>query len=98
MAELINVLTASVDVPEEDLAGGVAQRYPSPGAVGRNLQISRSTERPSNASVAVEYRNYWFYIDDSDLESKTTFGILQILLSMAKDSSPSKGPLISIGN
>jgi len=97
--ELIDVLTASVDVPEEDLAAGVALRYPSPGAVGRNLQISRSTERPSNASVAVEYRNYWFYIDDRSMETKRMFKMVGALWTSSMNEGANghaRAPLLTV--
>ena len=34
-------------------------------------------KRPPCASVAVSYRGYWFYIDDTDQASKSTFNLLR---------------------
>ena len=42
-------------------------------------------------------RGYWFYIDDRDLISKRTFGVLQILLSLTDADDTARGPVISIG-
>jgi len=35
--------------------------------------------RPDDAYIDVKYRGYWFYIADSDLDSKSAFLLLQIL-------------------
>ena len=32
--------------------------------------------KPANAAVAVQFKGYWFYIDDSDLNSQSTFILL----------------------
>ncbi len=37
---------------------------------------SKATVRPANAYVACRYRGKWFYIDDCDTESKSTFLLL----------------------
>ena len=31
---------------------------------------------PDNAAVAIQYKDYWFYIADHDLETKSTFTLL----------------------
>jgi hypothetical protein len=38
---------------------------------------------PENAFAAVEHRGYWFYIDDRDLESKRTLGLLNSLVRLS---------------
>ena len=38
--------------------------------------------RPDRAFVSVHYRGHWFYIDDADLDSKTTFDLLPHLVSL----------------
>jgi hypothetical protein len=43
---------------------------------GDFFKIRSHNSPPPNAFVRVRYRGAWFYIDDSDLESKTTFGLL----------------------
>jgi len=61
------------------------------------LQVHSSLEKPEMAFVAIQNRGYWFYIDDRDLISKRTFGVLQILLSLTDSGDSAKGPVVSIG-
>jgi len=56
------------------------------------LAIKSSPERPENAAVAVNYRNSWFYIDDSDLDSKSTFSLLGQIYQLQAGSAKRAGP------
>ncbi len=49
---------------------------------GGLLSVHACKTRPESASVAVNYRGYWFYIDDRDLESKSTFSLLRQLFEL----------------
>ena len=49
---------------------GGAGRFPS------SLRIHSSKKRPCHAAVAVHYRGYWFFIDESDRESRVVFEFL----------------------
>ena len=43
---------------------------------GDLMRIFSCDHRPKNAAVAVKYKGYWFYIDDRDLNSQSTFTLL----------------------
>jgi hypothetical protein len=77
--DLMQILSAAVEVPEEDLHNGVATSYPPLGQTGKGLRIRRSTSRPEHATVAVEYRDGWFYIDETDQETKQYFKLMAAL-------------------
>ncbi len=62
---------------------------------GKLLKIHTAGEDPVNAFVKVHYRGHWFYIGDSDLNSKTSFGLLKYLFSL--QSEPGKAaPLLTL--
>jgi hypothetical protein len=50
---------------------------------GDMMDIRVSSEPVDNAFLAVEHRGYWFYIDDKDLESKRTLGLLTSLMRLS---------------
>lgn len=80
---LLYYLSQSVEVSKEDAGKGklTTTRY----ADGRpfnwddlfsNLfQIKSSPDKPSDAFVSIKYRGQWFYIDDTDIESKRTYSL-----------------------
>ena len=65
-------------------------------AVGELLDIKSQDAPPANAAVAVEYRDSWFYIDDSDLESKYTFMLLRQLSALQAGSIERAGPVLTL--
>ena len=87
-------LSQAVEVPEPDLEEGrVVVTKTDTGRVfnwteitGGLLRIHNSLNRPEDANLLIFYRNYWFYINDSDLISKSTFSLLaQIYALQAGD-------------
>lgn len=89
--DLLEILTAAIEVPEEDERNGVATRYPPPGLAGRELRVHRSKARPEHAAVAVRYRDSWFYIDETDQNTKRFFRLMSALWSVTIAESTAKG-------
>ena len=77
-------LSEAVEVPEKDIVEGrVTVTKTDDGEVfdwaeitGELLHIHNSQNQPADVSLLIFYRNYWFYINDSDLKSKSTFSLL----------------------
>ncbi len=58
--------------------------------------IKTSSKYPVDAAVAVRYRGKWFYIDDRDLETKSTFMLLSQLFALEAGKSKSIMPMLTI--
>ena len=77
-------LSEAVEIPEQDIVEGrVTVTKTDDGEVfdwaeitGELLRIHNSKNLPADVSLLIFYRDYWFYIDDSDLISKSTFSLL----------------------
>jgi hypothetical protein len=78
---LVEMFSAAVEVPDEDLDR--AQDYPPLGRLAGEVRIRYSSGKPDAHSLAVRYRNGWFYIDDHDLASKRYFRLLAALWNVA---------------
>jgi hypothetical protein len=89
--DLMQILSAAVEVSEEDLRRGIAASYPPVGLAGKQLRISRSKSKPENAIVAVKHRNNWFYIDETDQFTKQFFRLMATLWSVSIAESATKG-------
>ncbi|MDR3144080.1 MAG: hypothetical protein LBT64_01095 [Puniceicoccales bacterium] len=84
-------LSHAVDVPEEHVQKGLVQTtICADGSVfdwannasGTLLKVHCASERPAGAFVATRYRGHWFYIDDDDLHSKSTFMFISTLFNL----------------
>lgn len=56
--------------------------------------VRHASQRPRDAFVAVRHRDTWFYIDDRDTRSKTTFTILLYLFSVQAIGAEKGGDIL----
>ena len=97
-------LSHAVEAPEEDQARGkvTLTRHLSgkpfnwTDVTGDILQVRSQSNRPSEAAMAIYYRDSWFYIDDSDLQSKSTFSLLSQIFSLQSGDAKDMGPLLTL--
>lgn len=97
-------LCHAVEVPEDHVEEGlVTQTVGADGAAfdwneltGDLLTIRTSSREPSDAFVSVPYRGAWFYIADSDLNSKSTFALLSYLFALQAGDRKSVTPALTL--
>jgi hypothetical protein len=91
-------LALQVGVPQEHIdEGRTMPTFVDEGLGGSLFTVHSSLDKPEMPYVAIRDRGYWFYIDDRDLVSKRTFGVLQILFSLTDVGESARGPVVSIG-
>lgn len=101
---VMTFLAQQVEVPPEHLKQGVAHQ-----TLGRDgkpfdwnqiaqgmFRVRSSSEKPEHAFLEVHYRDYWFYIDDTDIESKSTYTLLAQLFSLQSASGSMQAPVLTI--
>jgi len=57
---------------------------------------TKNNEPPPEAHVSVQYKNYWFYIDDTDQDTKSTFSLLMELARLELAGKPGPGPQLTL--
>lgn len=60
------------------------------------FQVHCSRTRPSGAAVAVRYRGQWFYIDDADQTSKSTFLLLKQIFALQAGEVEDINPVLTL--
>lgn len=98
--DTIAFLATGVEVPAPHINRGWAmQDWPVPGIKSSGLQglfqIHSSDSRPES-SLAVKYRDHWFYIEDGDMESRLTFQILAEIVRLALSPSEGQTPVLTL--
>ena len=63
---------------------------------GSMFKVMTGKEQPGDAYIATRYRGHWFYIKDTDLESKTTFTLLRQLFDLQAGQRQSSGPTLTL--
>jgi hypothetical protein len=96
--DLIQILRAAIEVPQEHMAEGLTVNYPAPGLAGKDIHVHASKDEPKRAAVAVNYRGYWFYIDDADLSTKLFYRMVRTLwsVSIAASADMRAAPVLTI--
>lgn len=101
MLQIMLEFAAIVQVPEADVAQGKA----GPGLVdtqgagalnGPPLRVLVTDTPPQDAYVAAQYDRRWFWIADTDIQSKYTFGIIMLLFSIADTGVTGSTPVVTI--
>jgi hypothetical protein len=99
--EVMVELSSFIAVPEAHVADrrvgptGEPELGPS-GPVRPLIQISSSREQPTNAFVAVPYRDHWFWIDDRDMLSKRLFSFLFFIFTLVETGGKETPTVIAI--
>ncbi len=106
-AQVYFFLANGVEVPADHIAAGMVR--PAVGADGRpfdgravtaglfEVHASKGHKPPATAFVAVKYRDYWYYIDDRDQATKTTFAlVLQLAKLDFGLQEPTGGPFLTL--
>ncbi len=89
--DLMEMLSAAVDIPGEDIETGAAINYPPASPLGRQLHILRSRTEPEDAYIAVKHHDWWFYIDKTDQPTKRFFHLVTVLWSVTIAESTTQG-------
>lgn len=100
MLEILLDFSNCVDVPPEHIAQGRAFAGYPPGQsdAPRRLATIHSGERaPEDAYAAVRYRNTWYWVDDTDMNSKRAFAFMMVFFSLAETGTSAPAPVLTIG-
>ena len=92
----IYYLSQSVDVPADDVASGAAENNNADAVPEKLFHVRASSTEPRDAAVKIYYRDTWFYIADTDADSKTTFSLVSMLVTLQAGDTTKITPLISL--
>jgi len=100
MLQIMTAFASHLDVPEAHLKDHSAwlSVENGPTAEGRQKapRIHSGKDKPAGAFAAVRYRDYWFWVDNGDLQTKRALTVVMFFFTLADTGSPEKLPLITI--
>lgn len=91
ISSVLFYLSQNIDIPQEHRSAGLVTETTTADGhrfdwgetpAGTMFRVRSSRERPAKAFLAVPYRGAWFYIADDDLQSKSSFLLLQQLFRL----------------
>ena len=101
MLEIMQVASKEVQVPQADIDRGVAtaNRTDNLGSATDEPEwfvVKSSDSEPKDSSLSIEYRGHWFYIEDTDLQSRETFAMLTALFAVVGGTVPGAHPVLTL--
>jgi hypothetical protein len=101
MIEIMQELSADIEVPANDVADGRtfasatlpadASPYDQP-----RVRIESGSTPPDDAFTAVHYRGSWYWISDHDMSSKRSLTFLLLFFSLAETGAVPEAPVLTI--
>jgi hypothetical protein len=104
--ETMYYLSQGISIPPDHIEQGLVtitldangEPFDWTRVTGDLLRVHSSKTCPKRAAVAVLYRGFWFYVDDRDLNSKSTFRLLLGLYSLQVQAAGGQAvPVLTLG-
>ena len=97
-------LSTSVETPAPDVEAGLVtvtkddqgRPFDWSRVTAKVMTVHSQREPPHGAYLAVQHRDWWFYIADDDQSSKATFSLLNILFSLQSAGGKGRSPLLTL--
>jgi len=96
MMEIMQVASKKVQIPAEHASRGMAFVDSNQGAERDAGLIIKSSKGEPDHSLRIRYRDYWFYIEDGDLESREQFALMNALFAVVGGTVPGATPVMTI--
>jgi hypothetical protein len=100
MLQIMQAFASHVDVPaahlKEHSAWPSLENALATDTAQGGVRIHSSKEKPSGAFAAVPYHDYWFWVDDGDLQSKRALTVVMFFFTLSDTGTNEKLPLITI--
>lgn len=98
IAEVMTVLASMIDAPQAHVGAG--RTFPDADASAfaplPPFVIRHADARPDTPFAQTKNRGHWFFIDDADYTTKTTFSILSLLVATAELGGQASGAVLTI--
>ncbi len=92
-------LSGSIKVPMQHItetraAPAKVATYAGGRTIAPLLVIHAGASKPDDAAVAVPYHDHWYWINDRDITSKSTFSFLMFIINLANSGEEDESPSI----
>jgi hypothetical protein len=95
-------LAKGIEVPPEQVAAGIVEDFGLPTNATDSprapipFRMRSSKKRPDNPFAAVRYQGYWFYIENTDSESKRALAVIMTLFRLQAPTPAGAAPVLTL--
>lgn len=99
MLQILGAFATYIEVPEahvKDRSAVPALEGSAPEDRQDRVRIHSGTEEPANSYAAVRYRDHWFWVDNSDWQTKRALTAVMYFFTLADTGAGENLPLVTI--
>jgi hypothetical protein len=100
MLQIMQAFASRVDIPDEHLkehsAWASVSNSDGTTTAQQGPRIHSGKEKPAGAFAAVHYHDYWFWVDNGDLQTKRALTVVMFFFTLSDSGSNEQLPLITI--
>ena len=96
MLQILLALAGTVDVPQQHISEQRASAVPRADSEQMPFMVKSGEHRPQDAYVTVFYRDRWFWIEDTDYQSKRAFSFIMFLFTLSEEGDDRRPPVLTI--
>ena len=93
--QMMSAMAGFVDVPAE-VAAHAAPGYDVVQSVNRPFHVHSGPDRPKESFAEVKYMDHWYWIENSDMESKRVFTLMLFITTLTNQASDDNAPVLTI--
>lgn len=95
---ILSQVSSEIEVPPQDIATGRTIYSHPPARLGQNpiIRVHWAGTAPPGADTAVKYGQVWFWIDDTDFNSKVAYTVLGLLVALVQGAPTGQAPVLTI--
>ena len=100
MLDIMVELGSYIEVPAKDVEEGRVRASPhekdSELLIPPLIHIRSGESKPDRTFVSVHYEDYWFWIENTDFDSKRMFSFLMLLFSLTETGDKAAAPIVTV--
>ena len=101
MLEIIIDMASNIEVPESHVKEHRVNATMAPEFLGETqvpplIRVVSASRKPQDSFIAVPYRDHWYWIEDTDLRSKSIFTFMMFVFSLTETEGREGAPIVTI--
>jgi hypothetical protein len=93
--QMLAAMAGFIDIPPE-LASFAAPGYDISGPSKRPFRVHSGPDRPEQSFTTIKYKDYWYWIENTDIASKRVFTLMLFITTLTNQASSQKAPVLTI--
>jgi hypothetical protein len=95
VVQMLGAMAGFIDVPPE-LSTHASAGHNLSTTASRPFHVLSGKDRPEESFAAVEYNDYWYWIENTDMASKSVFTLMLFITTLTNTAGSQKAPVLTI--